>query len=56
MPFYFVLFLKSERNKLIIMIIMINITTTNKYPLKKLVPKKLKLPEINIDHNINQNQ
>ena len=35
-----------------IMIIMINITITDTYPLKQLVSRKLTLPEINTDNKL----
>ena len=34
---------------------MINITIIDTYPLRSLIPKKLKLLEMNIDYNFNQN-
>ena len=46
--FDFVLFFKPISNKLIIMIITINITTIDIYPLKQLISRKVKLLEMNI--------
>ena len=46
--FDFVLFFKPISNKLIIMIITINITIIDIYPLKQLISRKVKLLEMNI--------
>ena len=46
--FDFVLFFKPISNKLIIMIITINITIMDIYPLKQLISRKVKLLEMNI--------
>ena len=46
--FDFVLFFKPISNKLIIMIITINITIIDIYPLKQLISRKVKLFEMNI--------
>ena len=48
MIFDLVLFFKSISNKLIIMIITINITIIDIYPLKQLISRKVKLLEMNI--------
>ena len=48
MIFDLVLFFKPISNKLIIMIITINITIIDIYPLKKLISRKVKLLEMNI--------
>ena len=50
--FYFGLFFKPNSNKLIIMIIMINIKIIDKYPLKLLISRKFKLFEMNIDNKV----
>ena len=42
----------AKLNKFIIMIIMINITVIDTYSLKYLIPKKLKLLEMNIDYKL----
>ena len=48
MIFDLVLFFKPISNKLIIMIITINITIIDIYPLKQLISRKVKLLEMNI--------
>ena len=48
MIFDLVLFFKPISNKLIIMIIAINITIIDIYPLKQLISRKVKLLEMNI--------
>ena len=48
MIFDLVLFFKPISNKLIIMIITINITIIDIYPLKLLISRKVKLLEMNI--------
>ena len=48
MIFDLVLFFKPISNKLIIMIITINITIIDIYPLKQLISRKAKLLEMNI--------
>ena len=48
MNFDLVLFFKPISNKLIIMIITINITIIDIYPLKQLISRKVKLLEMNI--------
>ena len=43
---------KSNQNKLKMMIIMLNITIINTYPLKQLISKKLKLLKMNKANNL----